>query len=137
MNIEELRDQAFKMVALQYEQASDAEFDIMPVVFGIQPDDTMVLCVLHGAPPHEMLPAMIKQFDLQAFVFACPSWVRKPEESDDARTEAIIYSIETPTHSEMWSQPLTRTPMPELGALKQATSVKGRMTHLLHQHTRN
>lgn len=135
ITIEELRDKTFLMVAEQYEKNTDPDFDIAPVVFALDEANDLMIIMLQGGPPHEMLPVAIKKLDLQAYVFASAAFVRNV--GSEERRECIVFMLETPTYSELWQAPITRDPLPMMGAAVKSDTFSGRMAHLLHQHTRN
>lgn len=135
LSIEELRDRAFKMVADQYARNDKPDFDIVPVMFAFDDKNQLMVIMLQGGPPHEMIPVAIKQLSLQAYIFASAAFTRCPGSEESG--ECVVFTLETPTYSEMWLAKVTRAPLPVLGAVEQMQSFAGRMTHLLHQHTRN
>lgn len=134
MELDQLRKLLFDGVKMQYETNDNPDFDITPVVFGISEEGGIVVGMLAG-PPHQLLPNFIVQAKLVAYAFASASWITNAETHE--RKEGIIFSLETPTHSEMWTAEVKRDPLPSYGELIKAEQFDGRLAHLLHQHQRN
>lgn len=141
----QLRDLTYRMMSQSYE-LEGTDGDPMAIMLAVTENGHHGICMLHGEV-HNCAEMAIKHINEKLggcamFCIAAPSFVTRIEKDGSRnKIEAVIFSCESHTASEIMFAELDRTSGKNvLGSLYgygETGQHKGRLTHLLHQQTRN
>lgn len=144
--LSELREHAHELFRARY-QMTPVDQDPPAIMFVVTEDGKTGACILMGGEVHICAKQALEQVpnqghgDVVMMCLAAPSFhhIVNTDTLEKKTTEVVVFSCETTEASENWYAPLDRTSgTNRLGQLtEQPGLVGGRLTHLLHQPTRN